>query len=259
MLSVPYAAAHRGARMIAPENTAAAFAAALDVGATALELDVQLTRDEKIVVIHDATLDRTTNASGPVSARTGDEIRAADAGSWFASGAAQQVPYLEEIVELTEGRARLHVELKGDCGDRLAEQVIAVLRRLDAVERALLMSFDLDAVMAARRSGPEIPALAIVSERLPDQLGFVLATGLSGLNQAPSRWERAAIARFRERGLLVHGSLVDDRSELDAFFARGGHMADSDNPACYARRAPDQPGSTSSSDGATPFSSLPIQ
>jgi glycerophosphoryl diester phosphodiesterase len=259
MFPFPYVAAHRGARTIAPENTAAAFAAALDLGAIALELDVHLTRDERVVVIHDATLDRTTDASGPVSARTGDEIRGADAGSWFASAAAQRVPYLEEIVELTEGRARLHVELKGDGGDVLAERSVAILRRLDAADRAVLMSFDLDTIMAARRVGPEFPAVAIVSERLPDQLGFVIATGLSGLNQAPDRWERTTVERFRERGLLVHGSLVNSRRELDAFFARGGHMADSDEPACYARPAQAQPGSASSSGGAAPFSSLPTQ
>jgi glycerophosphoryl diester phosphodiesterase len=237
MFPFPYVAAHRGARTIAPENTVAAFAAALDMGAIALELDVHLTRDERIVVIHDAMLDRTTDATGAVSARTGDEIRAADAGSWFAAAAAQQVPYLEEIVELTEGRARLHVELKGEGGDRLAERSVAVLRRLDAADRVVLMSFDLNAIMAARRIGPEIPAVPIVSERLPDQLGFVLATGLSGLNQPPGMWERSTVERFRERGLLVHGSLVNDRRELDSFFARGGHMADSDEPACYARPA----------------------
>lgn len=233
--SVPYVAAHRGASMIAPENTIAAFSAAVDAGAVALELDVHLTRDERIVVIHDASLDRTTDASGRVSVRSGDEVRALDAGSWFGSStAAQHVPYLDEVIELTEGRARLHVELKGDRAELLAERVVAVVRRLGAAGRVVVMSFDLSAALAAKRAGPEIPVLAIVSQRLHDQLGFVRSTGLSGLNQMPERWERTTIERFHEHGLLVHGSLVNDRRELEEFFARGGDMADSDAPECYA-------------------------
>lgn len=239
MRSAPYAAAHRGAGRIAPENTLAAFRGALDCGAVALELDVHLTRDERIVVIHDDTLDRTTDASGPVSAYSGEEIRAADAGSWFGLAVAgERVPYLEEVIELSEGRARLHVELKGEGAELLAARVVAVVRRLGAADRVILMSFDLDAVLAARDSatrdgGPRIPAVAIVGRQLEDQLGFVRSAGLSGLNQAPGRWSRPTIDRFHERGLLVHGSLVNDRAELDGFFGLGGDMADSDAADCY--------------------------
>lgn len=257
---LPYVAAHRGARIQAPENTIAAFRAALRAGARALELDVHLTCDKRVVVIHDATVDRTTNASGPVAARSAEQVRALDAGSWFsADTAGQRVPFLEEVVELTRGRARLHIELKGERAEALAERVVATTRRLGAADRVVIMSSDLDAALAARRSGPEIPALAIVGGRLEDQLGFVRSTGLAGLNQAPGRWTRATIERFHEHGLLVHGSLVNDRRELEAFFARGGDMADSDAPQCYAGGGPAQPGSTSSSDGGAAFSSRPSQ
>jgi glycerophosphoryl diester phosphodiesterase len=258
--ALPYVSAHRGARSQAPENTIAAFRAALEAGAAALELDVHLTRDERVVVIHDATLDRTTDASGPVSARSGEQVRALDAGSWFSAGmAGQHIPFLEDVIELTEGRARLHIELKGERGEALAERVVATVRRLGAADRVVIMSFDLDAALAARRSGPEISTLAIVGGRLEDQLGFVRSTGLAGLNQAPDRWARATIERFHEHGLLVHGSLVNDRHELEAFFASGGDMADSDAPECYARGRSARPGSESSSKGAAAFSSRPSQ
>jgi glycerophosphoryl diester phosphodiesterase len=184
----PVVAAHRGARTMAPENTLAAFRAALD------------------------------------------------AGSWFGAAMAdQRVPLLEEVIELTDSRARLNVELKGAAAHVLAARVVEVVRRADAADRVIIMSFDLDAVLAARDSGPEIPAVAVVGHRLEDQLGFVRATGLSGLNQAPGRWECATIQRFRAAGLLVHGSLINDRAELDEFFARGGDMADSDAVDCYGR------------------------
>jgi glycerophosphoryl diester phosphodiesterase len=244
---VPYVAAHRGASKVAPENTLAAFRAALDHGAAALELDVHLTRDERIVVIHDDTLDRTTNASGPVSALTGEEIRSLDAGSWFGPAmAGERVPYLEEVIELTEDRARLHVELKGENAELLAARVVVAVRRLGAADRVFVMSFGLDAVRAARDRAAQIPAVVIVGQTLAeivgqtpeDQLGFVRSAGLNGLNQSPSRWALPTIERFRDEGLLVHGSLVNDRAELNAFFGRGGDMADSDAVECYGASPP---------------------
>src|ERR1700680_4169230 len=79
--------AHRGASGHAPENTMAAFRRAVEMGARFIETDLHLTRDARVVAIHDATLDRTTNGKGPIDARSMKEIRALDAGAWFASRA----------------------------------------------------------------------------------------------------------------------------------------------------------------------------
>lgn len=230
-----YVAAHRGFSRVAPENTLAAFSAALDAGAPALELDVHLTADERIVVIHDDLLERTTSGVGAVSTMTAEQIRRLDAGSWWGPQfAGLTVPFLEEVLELTRGRARLHVELKGERSWWLAGRVVEMVRDFGAVDRTVVMSFDLDAALAAARAGPEIPVLAIVGGRLADQLGFVLATGLAGLNQAPARWESATIERFHERGLIVHGALVNEPADVRDFFDRGGDMVDSDSPDCFA-------------------------
>jgi glycerophosphoryl diester phosphodiesterase len=230
-----YVAAHRGASRLAPENTLAAFSAALGRGAMALELDVHLTRDGRAVVIHDDLVDRTTDGRGPVRLLDSDEVRRLDAGSWWsAEFAGQPVPFLEEVIELTEGKACLHIELKGATAQVLAGEVVAMARRLGASARVVVMSFDLDAALAARAAaGPDLPVVAIVGGTLEDQLGFVIATGLSGLNQAVGRWRPETVQRFHERGLLVHGSLVNDRRQLEEFFALGGDMADSDSPDCF--------------------------
>ena len=97
--------AHKGASGIAPENTIAAIQLALDMGVDMIEIDVRNTHDEEIVVIHDATLDRTTNGTGLVHDYTLEEIRELDAGSWFGDAryAGEKVPTLKEVLDLVDG------------------------------------------------------------------------------------------------------------------------------------------------------------
>lgn len=231
----PYVAAHRGASRLAPENTIPAFTAALEAGAAALELDVHLTRDDHVVVIHDGLLERTTDGHGPVSRLTRSDVDRLDAGSWWSPEFSDTaVPHLDQIIALTEpGGTRLHIELKGDRAWYLAARVVELVRELGAAQRCIIMSFDLDAALSAARYGPELPVLAIVGGRLQDQLGFVLSTGLAGLNQSASLWEAPTVEAFHAHGLLVHGSLINDREKLDAFLAIGGDMADSDALDCF--------------------------
>jgi glycerophosphoryl diester phosphodiesterase len=230
-------AAHRGGGRAAPENTIAAFRQAMSDGARALELEVQLSADGRVVVIHDPEVDRTTDGRGAVRFLASSEIRALDAGSWYGPGfAGERVPFLDEVLALTAGRARLHIELKGAGGRHLAERVADEVRRHDAAARVVLMSFSLDAALAARRVAGLIPVLPIVGEPIEDPLGFVRATNLSGLNQGSQRWDATTIARFHEDGRLVHGSLINDPAVLAPFFAAGGDLADSDDAACFGYR-----------------------
>ena len=99
--------AHRGASAYEPENTLRAFERAIEMGATMLELDVHLSRDDHPVVIHDAELARTTSGTGRVGEMTLEQIKTLDA------GAGEQVPTLAEVIELARGRAGLYIELKG--------------------------------------------------------------------------------------------------------------------------------------------------
>src|SRR5512135_2653183 len=108
----PLVLAHRGASLHAPENTLAAFTLAADQGADGIELDVKLTRDGSIVVMHDATVDRTTTGHGRVSDLTLSEIKALDAGSNFEPQFAQErVPLLEEVFAAVAGRLMINIEL----------------------------------------------------------------------------------------------------------------------------------------------------
>jgi glycerophosphoryl diester phosphodiesterase len=143
----PVNLAHRGASALAPENTIEAFRLAVQDGAGGLELDVHMTRDGHIVVIHDATVDRTTNGSGAVSEMTLDELRRLDAGHDFSPdggptrpyrGRDVRVPTLREVLEGFPVVA-LNIEIKADTPG-IEETVLGVLREANALGRTLVVS-----------------------------------------------------------------------------------------------------------------------
>lgn len=226
-------AAHRGAKRLAPENTISAFDKALSMGAAALELDTHLTSDGRVVVVHDGHVDRTTDGSGPVRSLTALDVAALDAGSWHSPEfIGERIPTLEQVLELTKGRARLNIELKSASRD--AVPVIDLVRRHNAFDRSLVMSFDLGSVLVAKQYAPsDLVVLPIVGERIADPLGFVRSTGLDGLNYPPHLWDAELIGRFKEEGLVVHGGLINDSAAMQGFFAAGGQLADTDDPELY--------------------------
>jgi glycerophosphoryl diester phosphodiesterase len=106
--------AHRGASSYAPENTLAAFDLALAMGIMHIELDVHCTRDGQVVVIHDETVDRTTDGTGPVTRYTLAELRRLDAGAWFgAEFVGQRLATYAEVLERYDRHVHIHTEIKG--------------------------------------------------------------------------------------------------------------------------------------------------
>ena len=145
--------AHRGASGAAPELTRAAFARALEIGVDMIELDVQLTRDEQLVVLHDATLERTTDGRGAVAAHTLAELKQLDAGSWFAPAfAGERVLSLQDVFDLVGTRARLNVEIKAPAAEWavLVPNLLATLARYQAIESTVVSCFEPDALGAVR-------------------------------------------------------------------------------------------------------------
>src|SRR6516162_9968344 len=124
--------AHRGASGTCPENTLAAFRRAEALGAHMIELDVQLSRDGEVVVMHDWTLARTTSGRGRVGARTAAELHALDAGSWFSQAfAGEPVPSLREVLAATG--LPVNVELKSRGDDGLEARALAVVAEAGAL------------------------------------------------------------------------------------------------------------------------------
>ncbi len=110
---LPALIAHRGASGYCPENTLASFSRALQMGATAIEFDVQQTKDGRLVVIHDFDLKRVGGLKRRVGAMTYTELSQVDVGSWFDPRfKGERVPLLEELLDLADGKAELHLEVK---------------------------------------------------------------------------------------------------------------------------------------------------
>ena len=157
---VPRIIAHRGASEVAPENTMAAFRMAAELGANAIELDAKLTADGVVVVLHDQTLDRTTNGRGRLSHHTLEEIRKLDAGGFFSKEFRdERIPTLEEVLLELGEILLINVELTnyGSPLDALPRKVISLVRKYGLERRILLSSFNPMALVKARRLAPEIP------------------------------------------------------------------------------------------------------
>lgn len=182
--------AHRGGAGLRPENTLAAFAHAVAFGADVLEMDVQQTADGAIVVIHDATVDRTTDGRGRVDSFTFDALRKLDAGhNWSADGGRSfpfrgkgiRIPTLEEVFSRFAQR-RMIIEMKHS-GTALAQPLCDLIRRSRMTEKALIASMNVDAVAAFRAACPEVLTAMSAAEARTFH-GFHLA-GLESVYSPP--------------------------------------------------------------------------
>jgi glycerophosphoryl diester phosphodiesterase len=213
----PICIAHRGASGEEPENTLRAFDRALKQGATWLELDVHEAHG-RVLVIHDDTVDRTTGGSGALTALALTKLRGLDAGQ------GEKIPFLEEVLSLVAGRARLNIELKS--GDVLVP-TLALLQQAVAggpwfPDHFLLSSFDWELLGQARDREPAIPLAPLVGKGAGSEV-LEAAERLSAEAVHVSRW--SARARFvgaaHARGLAVRVYPVNRRWEFDLMVRLG--------------------------------------
>ena len=182
---LPKLVGHRGAAALAPENTLAGFRAAAAAGVTGVEFDVRLSADGIPVVIHDATLERTTSGKGPVAAQTAALLGTLDAGAWFGPHfTGESVPTLEATIGvLAELGLAANIELKceGDGARPLAEAVAAVVARAWPADRPppILSSFDAGCVAACQAFAPAVPRAFLVET--PDRKALAAARPLECL------------------------------------------------------------------------------
>jgi glycerophosphoryl diester phosphodiesterase len=123
---------HRGAAALEPENTLRSIERAVEIGVDAVEVDVRLSKDRELVVIHDSTVDRTTNGSGPVSGYSLDGLRKLDAGG------GQTIPTLQEVMELVGHKVKLVIELKEEETERM---VVELIKRNNVEDNVYVISF----------------------------------------------------------------------------------------------------------------------
>lgn len=250
LAGAPIFCAHRGGARLAPENTLAAFRQAVEVwGADMLELDVRLTADGEVVVIHDETVDRTTDGTGPVADFSLDRLRALDAGARFVDpdgrpswrGRGVRVPTFAEVLEAVP-RTRLNVEAK--CAEAAAPLVDTIRRH--GAEHRVLVAAEFEANRKGARgyrgawgaSRSQLRPFWLL-HRLP-VLGR-LYTPPCDVLQVPRRWKGREIvtprflAEAHARNIPVHVWTVDDPGEMRELLAMGVDGIQTDRPDLLAR------------------------
>ncbi|MNB79158.1 Glycerophosphoryl diester phosphodiesterase [compost metagenome] len=210
--------AHRGFSGRAPENTLAAIHKAMELPfVTWMEIDVQLTKDGIPVVIHDYTLDRTTNGHGKVKDMIYSHIRRLDAGSWKSRDfRGERIPALEEVLELCRGRLKLNIELKnaGNLYPGIERKVSEMLAACGMKEEAVLTSFDTGTLDRIGEADPSVQRGLIFDSRWGDPAGRVRALGCTFLSISFSRLT-PGLARFLSgRGVGIMAWTVNKAKEM---------------------------------------------
>ena len=207
----PLRIAHRGAsgRGLAPENTLAAFEKALSIGVDMLEIDVRVTGDGQLIVLHDPSLDRTTDREGIAREMVLEEIRQADAGD------GERVPILREVFDLARHRTPVLLEIKSDF---IAELVVQAIAEAEFSEQVVVQSFNPQTVERVKRLAPHLPSSLLIGElpttpsrfRARRLVSQVLEIGANTLSIWHATLTPSLIEEMRKRGIAVWAWTVDE-------------------------------------------------
>lgn len=225
--------AHRGAKAVAPENTMAAFRAAIEAGANYIELDVQHSRDRRIVVVHDGDLMRMGGDPRKVSELDVADLAAIDIGRKYdARFAGERAPTLEEVIDLVRGRVRLNIELKYNVPDPgLAPAVVDLLRREGFLDEVVITSLDYAALKQVESLEPRLKTGHIVTAAVGD----VVRTDADFLSLNSARATASLVRRAHAAGKEVHVWTVNQPDVMLRMIERGVDNVITDNPALLVR------------------------
>ncbi|MFD0869455.1 MULTISPECIES: glycerophosphodiester phosphodiesterase [Paenibacillus] len=217
--------AHRGASGYCPENTMAAFERCIELGATAIETDVQMTADGRLVLIHDESLQRTTGLPKLVKDVTGDELWELDAGSWFSPAfKGERVPTLEDLFELVKSRSlQVNLELKNGVVQYpgIEEAVIEATRRFGMSDRVILSSFNHYSLAHCKRLAPEIRTGILYMEGLYEPWEYAARFGASALHAYHYAVIPEWVSQAAARGMAYHPFTVNEPAEMRRLIQAG--------------------------------------
>ena len=229
---------HRGAKGHAPENTMASFELAVQMGVHAVETDVHLSKDGDVVLIHDHTVDRTTDGHGFVKDMTVAELKRLDAGAWFdARFAGQRIPTLVELLAWARDRVPLAIEIKNGpiFYPGIAGKVIRLVREYDMVWQVILLSFDHLVLREAKMIAPEIATGILYVAALVDPVAAARAAGADSLNPNWSFVTPALVGSAHAAGLAVSPWCPNDLATLRALDEMGADSIGTDFPDLFDR------------------------
>ncbi|HIE27442.1 TPA: hypothetical protein EYP66_09165 [Candidatus Poribacteria bacterium] len=193
-----FVVAHRGASGVEPENTLLSFSKAIELGVDFIECDVHLSKDGYLIVIHDETVDRTTNGQGKVSGLTLSELKLLDAGK------GEQIPTLEEVLDLSKGKVQVIIELK-EAGT--AEPAVSMVKRVRMSEEVVISSFYTDFLRKVKELSPEQRISLLSGAPISEAIEEAINIGIWGMpvNSAEITYEMAQKAHAH--GITLRTSL----------------------------------------------------
>jgi glycerophosphoryl diester phosphodiesterase len=213
--------AHRGASGHAPQNTLAAFLLAAEMGADGIELDVHLSADGKVVVIHDDTVDATTDGHGRVSQMTLLELQALDAGNWFAPQfSGERIPTLEQVFDVVGHRLLINIEIKVEAGYHPIDQEFEIVRLIEDYQmthRVIVSSFAPNSLRRVRKLNPYIPLGLLYNKPEPvfwPSLLNWLFVAYDALHPHFKMVHAKYMTKARQRGKRVHVWTVNDVQDM---------------------------------------------
>ncbi|MCT2537461.1 glycerophosphodiester phosphodiesterase [Aquibacillus koreensis] len=229
--------AHRGASKLAPENTLPAFELAYHMGADGIETDVQLTKDQVPVLIHDENVRRTTNGIGFVQDYTFKELQKLDAGSWLSDRYAQtRVPSLESFLEWVKDKPlKINIELKNNVIDYkdMEKIVYDLLASYNVLDRTVISSFNSKSIKKVEKIDPTISKAYLTSQKIKDLIPFAKAKGATGLHIRNRILSKPLVEKAHKEDLYVAVYTVNRPSLImrcyklgvDAIFTDVPHVA----------------------------------
>lgn len=216
--------AHRGASGNYPENTLQAFQTALEIGVDEIELDLRSTRDGHLVVMHDATVDRTTDGTGAIGELTLAEIRALDAGRVFGERfRGERVPTWEEALDLVQGKVRLNVHLKegGEPDGKYERKVAKALRAFRMMDDSILACHD-ESVGIFAEIDPRIACRVFPNHRSPeDYIRSSVEMGLRTTQPGRDMTTPEFVRMAHVSGLGVHVFYADTPEDMRRYMGMG--------------------------------------
>jgi glycerophosphoryl diester phosphodiesterase len=217
----PLNLAHRGASAHAPENTLAAFRLAAEMGADGIELDVHLAADGEVVVIHNDTVDNTTNGTGRVSQMLLADLQALDAGSWFDPHfAGERIPTLREVFEAVGHQLLINVEIKVEQGYHPMEQEAETVRLIEdggMLDRVIVSSFSAASLRRVHKMNPRIPLGLLYARPEPGFWPLLvrwLYTPLDALHPHYDMVTPRYVEKARRRGQRIHAWTVYSMADM---------------------------------------------
>ena len=223
----PFWVAHRGAGKLAPENTLAAFKLGSGYGYRMFECDVKLSLDDVLFLLHDATLDRTTNALGDARAQSWQTLSKLDAGTWHSPAFAGEplASFASVARYCLDNGYFLNIEIKptpgleAETGTAVATAAAQLWK--DAVVPPLLTSFQVACLEAAKRAQPQLPRGLLLDQLTPDWLETALALGCAAVVCNHKLWNASTVAQAKKAGLKTLSYTVNDAASVKNLLALG--------------------------------------